>query len=356
MSDFVEELAKHMRVTVLAPGPEASVETVGAVSIRRFTGPRTALSLLHPTNPMHWYRIFSILQNGRRTAEALARQYKFDHTVALWALPSGYWAHRLERLYNVPYSIWALGSDIWSLGKIPFVRSTLRMVLRGSAVCFADGHLLRQDVEHLCGRACDFLPSVRQLPILGKKQLRDGPPYRLAYLGRWHSNKGVDLLLESLALLDDEDWNKIETLSIHGGGPLETLVRARANALIELGRPVRIGGYLDKQGAANLLTLADYVIIPSRIESIPVIFSDAMQASCPIIATPVGDLPRLLQEYDVGVLAESVDPRSIFSAIRCALSRSPAGYENNLARARKRFSLSATCEQFLDAVRSRSTQ
>ncbi|WP_237582769.1 hypothetical protein, partial [Salmonella sp. hn-h4] len=75
---------------------------------------------------------------------------------------------------------------------------------------------------------------------------RSQPPYRLLFLGRWHPNKGVDLLLDSLAMLRDEDWQAIERVEIQGGGPMEGLVRERVAALYEARRPVEVGGFLDK--------------------------------------------------------------------------------------------------------------
>ncbi len=44
-------------------------------------------------------------------------------------------------------------------------------------------------------------------------------PYRLAFLGRWHPNKGTDLLLDALHQLRDEDWHRIEAVRIAGGAP-----------------------------------------------------------------------------------------------------------------------------------------
>jgi glycosyltransferase involved in cell wall biosynthesis len=196
--------------------------------------------------------------------------------------------------FSIPDSIWALGSDIWTLGKIPIVRGVLRRVLRHAAQRYADGLALKADVERIGGKPCAFLPSCRVLADGRAKTLRDRPPYRLAFLGRWHPNKGIDLLVQALELFGDVDWQRIEAIRIHGGGPLETQVQAQTAPLIQAGRPLTVGGYLDRDGARDLLDWADYVVIPSRMRVFRSSSSDAMQMRCPVIAMPVGDLPQLL--------------------------------------------------------------
>ena len=241
------------------------------------------------------------------------------------------------RRFDIPYSVWALGSDIWTLGRIPVVCGILRRVLRNAANRYADGLALEQDVEHISGKPCAFLPSCRTLTDGRVKILRDRPPYRFAFLGRWHPNKGVDLLMQALELLRDEDWRHIETVRIHGGGPLEPWVRMQTARLDDAGRPVAVGSYLDRDGARDLLAWADYVLIPSRIESIPVIFSDAMQMQCPVIASPVGDLPQLIADHNCGILATTANAAGISQALRYALTSAPANFKNGLRSATTTF-------------------
>jgi len=69
------------------------------------------------------------------------------------------------------------------------------------------------------------------------------------------------------------------------------------------------------------------VLIPSRIESIPVVFSDAMKLSRPVIASPVGDLPRLLEDSACGELAEGVSAVMFCRAIQRALAVPPRSFD-----------------------------
>ena len=339
VADFAEELARIAKVIVVAASRETSVAGSGNLTVVRFKVPQTPLSLLKPHNPAYWPSIIESMRAGQVAVRESIEAYKPDHILALWALPSGWWAQREARSRGIPYSTWELGSDIWSLGSIPFVRRVLRTTLTRATRRYADGLDLCRDVEKLCGMSCSFLPSSRRLLLLREDAVAARPPYKLAFLGRWHPNKGADLLMQALRLLDDEDWSKIAELQIFGGGPLERAVHSAVEALIADHRPVTVGGYLNKDDAARLIASADYLLLPSRIESIPVIYSDAVQMGTPIISTPVGDLSRLYSKYETGVMASDVSTESFATAIRTGLSDDPSRFVPSLAAARKIFDL-----------------
>jgi glycosyltransferase involved in cell wall biosynthesis len=114
-----------------------------------------------------------------------------------------------------------------------------------------------------------------------------------------------------------------------------------------------VGGYLDQDDARNLLAWADYVLIPSRIESIPVVFSDALQMNCPVIAMPVGDLPTLLDKNQCGVCARSVDPLSFANAIRKAIRMPPRFFESGIAAARSTFEPRHAAAALVNQIRTK---
>ncbi len=347
VEDFAIQLSKSTDVTVLAASREASVSNSDKLSVRRFAVPRLPLSLLKPYKLTHWPAVFATLRAGREALGNLIDDERPDHVLALWALPSGWWADTEARRRGVPFSTWALGSDIWSLGRIPLIRHKLASVLRNARYRYADGLGLCADVERLCGKSCTFLPSARRLPALRRSALADAPPYKLAFLGRWHPNKGTDLLMHALQALADADWDRIEEVRIFGGGPLAGEIQAAAERLAAAQRPVTTGGYLDKDAAAALIGWADYLLLPSRIESIPVVFSDAMQLGTPIVATPVGDLPRLHERYEFGVVARAPDIDAFADAIRQAVRQNAAAFVPNVQRARADFDLATIAAQFL---------
>ncbi len=350
VSDFAHALSRRVNVTVVAPGARDGHAFSNSVDVRRYRVPMQPLSLLRPLNPTHWPPILKTLKNGRRTLAAVLDHQLPNHILALWALPSGYWARECARQMRVPYSVWALGSDIWALGRVPLIRAVLRTVLCDAAHRFADGLALADDVSRISGMSCHFLPSARRLPVANVTPVRSGPPYRLAFLGRWHQNKGIDLMLEALEQLPNEGWEKIAAVRIAGGGPLEHEVRGVAAKLKAGGRPLSVEGYMDADEAAALFAWSDFVCIPSRIESIPVVFSDALQARKLVIATPVGDLPRLLENGAAGVLAKAPTASAFAAAIAAAITRPGGANSASLESLRRQFDVNVIVESFLDQI------
>jgi glycosyltransferase involved in cell wall biosynthesis len=129
-------------------------------------------------------------------------------------------------------------------------------------------------------------------------------------------------------------------VEIQGGGPLDSLVRERVAGLQRRNRPVEAGHFLAKAEAEAAIVRADWVLIPSRIESIPVVFSDAMKLGRPVISTPVGDLPRLLVEHSVGVCSHDVAAGAFATAIRECMKLAAGAYVNGIADVATLFSLS----------------
>jgi glycosyltransferase involved in cell wall biosynthesis len=351
IADFARVLTqKHISVTVLAPALTDSVTVEQGFKVYRFSVPRLPLSLLNPKFPSNWPAIIKTMRTGNRMSVRVVREENSEHILALWVLPSGWWAMRAANCQNIGFSTWALGSDIWNLGRLPGVKNVLKSVLRKSHYRFADGYRLADDVKSLSGLDCSFLPSVRKLSINLEKILSTAPPYKLAFLGRWHPNKGTDLLLESLQMLKDTHWKKIDEVQICGGGPLEKLVRQECEKLNRKGRPVTVRGYLNRKEAVALLLWTDYLLLPSRIESIPVIFSDALQANCPLVAMPVGDLPRLMKDGGVGFLAENVTAEGLVAAIGCALESAPFNFSAGLRAVRDHLDLEYATSRLLEKI------
>lgn len=340
VADLADALSREVPVRVVAPGVSSGPGAAqGSLQVWRYAAPGKPLSLLSPGRPSDWPAIARTLHALRRQVLLAASDGQVGHVLALWVLPSGWAAAVLRRKRGIPYSVWALGSDIWSIGRTGVGRTLLRRVMRQAAHCYADGLQLGQDAARIGGRPFAFLPSTRRLSPTHPRTLAEHPPYRLLFLGRWHTNKGIDLLLDALAQLDVADWSRIAEVRIAGGGPMEDVVRSQVALLRAAGHPVALEGYLDRDGATRALANADWLLLPSRIESIPVVFSDAMKMQLPVIAMPVGDLPALFARDDVGCLAESVDARAFAAAISRGLQRPPAGFAAGMARCGMRFAI-----------------
>lgn len=343
--DLIEELAHHIDVRVVAPGHFASCEQWSQnVTIYRYAAPSRPLSTLRPWRPGELAWISRIWRGGRQATREAAAGWATS-ILALWALPCGAWARQVACEFGISYSVWMLGSDVWSLGRVPLVRQVLRAVMRNARLRYADGLKLAQASEAICGLPVEFLPTTRAVVTRDPSPPSAAPPYRFVFIGRWHRNKGIDLLLDALSMLDDADWECIAEVAIYGGGPLQSLVQRKARFLLQAGRPLVMGGFIPKAAAEHAIVRADWVLIPSRIESIPVVFSDAVKLGRPVVATPVGDLPQLVTK-GCGILCGSIDAPAIASGIRAACHDKELR-DRSLAACAEKFSLRGVAERIL---------
>lgn len=350
VADFAEELSKFTPTRVVGPGSRESVED-GDIPVWRFAAGNKPLSLLSPANPLHWIAILRTLRSLRRQVSAACADHRVRHIIALWVLPSGWAARAVAREHDIDYSIWALGSDIWSIGKLPIVRSLLTRVANEARMRFADGLQLAKDAENLCNQPFEFLPSSRNLSGIRNKPIATKPPYRLLFIGRWHKNKGIDLLLESLETLNNNDWEKIEQVRIAGGGPMRRFVLKKIAELQSQKKPVVQIGYVNKAMAESELGTADWLVIPSRIESIPVVLSDAFQMMLPVISTNTGDMKALMANNEkYGVIANEISVISISNSIKTALSINPTTMLPALDKMRSKFSNQLSAKTVLNKI------
>ena len=309
--------------------------------------PLVHLTLLHPLDGL---RMGSLFLRGRREVIPFLRENQVEACLALWVLPSGSFANHAFRRLGIPYSLWALGSDIYRLGRNPLLRPIMRRIIREARNVFADGFDLAKKVEEGFQRPCTFLASARPLKKVDRQKPKNASStYQFLYVGRLERVKGVDLLLEAMNLLAGE---KVElNLTVVGSGGLEDWAR-RFVAEKNLGRLVSLLGNVPDEVLASLYVSCDCVVVPSRSESIPLVLSEALGFDKDLIVTDVGDMGTLGRQYGVARVVPSEDP----AALRDAMVEKVRGhgegkrgpeYEGKRAELVRLFDIETSVERFL---------
>lgn len=277
---------------------------------------------------------------GFSTVVDTAKKHKTERVLAMWVIPSGLFAYMIQRKLGIRYDVWALGSDIWRIRKIPvFGPWIIRRAINKATRVMADGIQLCRDVEYLTHRECEFLPSCRKMPVIAKNQASTSGDAvkKLLFVGRYHINKGPDILIEAIALLDPEKRKNVH-LDIYGLGPLEPQLQSEIQAK-GLGECISLHGAIAITELAKKFINTDFLVIPSRIESIPVIFSDAIQSGVPVITMPVGDLPDLIERFKCGVCAITVSAAAFAAAIEKATVVGKKEFSSGVESAQKHFDI-----------------
>ncbi len=145
---------------------------------------------------------------------------------------------------------------------------------------------------------------------------------RLAWAGRLAHGKGLEVLLDALAILvaGEAEGHRFE-LVLLGDGPARGSLEARA---IQLGVADRIHwlGYIaDRATYLDALGSCDLFVFPSPAEGFPKVIFDAMAVGLPVRASASGAIAALADAGLVGRLARD-RPADVAAAIR-RLAESP---------------------------------
>ena len=135
----------------------------------------------------------------------------------------------------------------------------------------------------------------------------------LVFVGELRPVKGIDVLLDALAMLHRDGLPL--TATFVGDGPDAAALRAHAEGL-SLAAAVR---FLPAMPMRQALALGRLMVIPSRAESLPYVVLEAAAAGRPQITTRVGGIPEIYGPLS-SALVPPGDVLALAAAIRQAVS------------------------------------
>jgi glycosyltransferase involved in cell wall biosynthesis len=138
--------------------------------------------------------------------------------------------------------------------------------------------------------------------------------FRVLFVGRLHTQKNVEALIESAAALLALPGPPL-ALEIVGDGPeraaLESLAQRTGAA-----RSLRFRGWLAKPDVVACLHRAHAFVNPSRYEGMPNTVLEAMAAAVPVVASRVGGNDDLVVDGATGFLFDLAEPQRMTAALQ----------------------------------------
>jgi len=138
----------------------------------------------------------------------------------------------------------------------------------------------------------------------------------VAYVGRIHPSKGLDVLIKAVPLIAHEVNNF--TVVIAGGGSevyRRSLLMLTRNLKVE--DKVRILGYISEDEKISLLDASRVFVFPTQHfgEAYPLVVDEAYARGIPIITTNVGALPWRVRHLKTGMIVHPDSPSSLADAL-----------------------------------------
>jgi glycosyltransferase involved in cell wall biosynthesis len=234
-------------------------------------------------------------------------------------------ADMVGRFSGMPYSLSAHAKDIYLSPPADVKRKLLRaqftvtctevnrQVLAAIAPTAAL-HRMHHGVDHTL-----FHPKRRLLPPVVP---------RLVSVGRLRAKKGLDILIDACAVLQQR--GQAFACDIVGYGDERAALQAKINHL-QLTSHVRLVGKLAREQVIERYAGAAVYVQPSRIaddgdrDGIPNVLLEAMAMGLPVVASRVSGIPELVQDGINGLLVEPNDPNALADALQKVLQQPTLG-------------------------------
>jgi glycosyltransferase involved in cell wall biosynthesis len=127
-----------------------------------------------------------------------------------------------------------------------------------------------------------------------------GMPLRVLSVGRLSVEKGIEQLVDAVALLGDS-----VALTIVGEGPLAPVVQGRATLL----------GPRPRASLGAIYRQHDVFCTAAVSETFGLVIAEALVSGLPVVATRTGGIPLLVEHEHNGLLVPPGDPRALADAL-----------------------------------------
>lgn len=133
------------------------------------------------------------------------------------------------------------------------------------------------------------------------------PPWRLCFVGRLETAKGVGRILDALAAFPRPE--QIEVVHLVGDGPERKAFEKKALALpVE----VQFHGFLPREQVFALYRKCHFFLLPSDSEGFPKVVAEAANFGCIPVVSAVSSIPHYIRDGENGFLWETNESFSLF--------------------------------------------
>jgi glycosyltransferase involved in cell wall biosynthesis len=199
-------------------------------------------------------------------------------------------------------------------------RHFIRKTLAHAALVIALSEEWRERVLRICPTAkVEVLHNAVAIPDTAElRRLEDHEP-TLLYLGHLLRDKGVYDLVRAFALVAKQ----FPRLKLMLGGVGDIAGVRQLAAQLEIADRVSCPGWLGPDRKSAALAGSTIFLLPSYAEGMPMALLEAMSWGMPVIATPVGGIPQVVESGVNGMLVAPGDIDGLATAIRRLLEDTP---------------------------------
>lgn len=168
-------------------------------------------------------------------------------------------------------------------------------------------------------------------------------------IGRLEPSKGILDFVDAIPVV----VNRRATVSfvIGGDGPLLSDI---ASKLVQTGcnQRTELAGWIPHEQILDYLTKLKLLVLPSYAEGLPRIVLEAMACGTPVLATPVGGIPDIIEDGVTGFILVENSPKCIARSIIKVLDHAQLDNISKKARevVRERYGLEGSIERYKESI------
>ena len=213
-----------------------------------------------------------------------------------------------KRFLKIPYVVWGQGSDIYLPGR--FTQMTSKSILHNADAVLALTEDMKQKMRKICDRDISVVPNGIDLERfeISSGEKKEGSAKTIIFVGRLHPVKGVQYLIEAMAIVHQQMPDV--KLVIVGDGVQRSMLEELTERL-NLNDCIQFAGQVSQESIPRLMHQADVFVLSSLSEGLPVVILEAMAAGLPIVATKVGGIPDIVEEGVNGYLVNAKSSEEI---------------------------------------------
>ena len=231
-------------------------------------------------------------------------------------------------------------------------RRLIRSTLAHAALVIALSEEWRQQLLRICPTArIEVLHNAVVIPDIHGPRSREPEPGgpmgqpTLLFLGHLLRDKGVYDLVRAFALIAPKFPRA--KLVLGGVGDIEAVRQLAAQ--LEIPRRVACPGWLDAERKTAAFASSLVFLLPSYAEGMPMALLEAMSWGLPVIATPVGGIPQVVEHEVSGLLVAPGDIKDCAAQMERLLT-DPSLRERLGSAARERIAADFSLSDALDRL------
>jgi len=251
-------------------------------------------------------------------------------------------------LSSIPFSVTAHANDIFERGWL-LKEKVDRSSFFATISEFNKKHLA--DIGANIDKVKIVRCGVDPVQFSQKNEGERSAEVKIGLIGRLVEKKGIDLLLNAVALLKKQEFSV--KLCIAGSGPLHGKLMGLSRSLGLTDESVQFLGAIPHNEVAGFIESLDMFVLPCRedengdIDGIPVVLMEAMLSGVPVVTSELSGIPELVVDKETGLLIQQGDVDGLVKAILlltndCQLRK--ALISQAILKVKNEFSLTANTE------------